>query len=134
MKLETERHTPDYLYGRLLAIADNIENYALRMAGEGRETTAARLMQRFADRPFSTWRTIEFVVGQAVQVGGLLVRHDHQMPAVVGIFIEQRETCAVARDDMVGLVVRGLRDTCEQAGVQLRLWRQDVFDPPRCMQ
>lgn len=59
MKLETERNTPDYLYGRLLAIADNIENYALRMAGEGRETTAARLMQRFADRPFSTWRTIE---------------------------------------------------------------------------
>lgn len=62
MKLETERNTPDYLYGRLLAIADNIENYALKMAGEGRETTAARLMQRFADRPFSTWRTIELAL------------------------------------------------------------------------
>lgn len=62
MKLETERNTPDYLYGRLLAIADNIENYALRMTGEGRETTAARLMQRFADRPFSTWKTIELAL------------------------------------------------------------------------
>ncbi|NTW56069.1 MAG: type I-C CRISPR-associated protein Cas8c/Csd1 [Chlorobiaceae bacterium] len=62
MKLETERNTTDYLYGRLLAIADNIENYALKMAGEGRETTAARLMQRFADRPFSTWRTIELAL------------------------------------------------------------------------
>jgi CRISPR-associated protein Csd1 len=62
MKLEPERSTPDYLYGRLLAIADNIENYALKIAGEGRETTAARLMQRFADRPFSTWRTIELAL------------------------------------------------------------------------
>ncbi len=62
MKLETERNTPDYLYGRLLAIADNIENYALKTAGEGRETTAARLTQRFADRPFSTWRTIELAL------------------------------------------------------------------------
>ena len=62
MKLETERNTSDYLYGRLLAIADNIENYALKMAGEGRETTSARLMQRFADRPFSTWRTIELAL------------------------------------------------------------------------
>ena len=32
------------------------------MAGEGRETTSARLMQRFADRPFSTWRTIELAL------------------------------------------------------------------------
>ncbi|NTU61804.1 MAG: type I-C CRISPR-associated protein Cas8c/Csd1, partial [Caldiserica bacterium] len=62
MKLETERNSSDYLYGRLLAIADNIEGYALKMAGEGRETTAARLMQRFADRPFSTWRTIELAL------------------------------------------------------------------------
>ncbi len=63
MKLETERNTLDYLYGRLLAIADNIENYALEMGVENnRDTTAAKLMQRFADRPFSTWRTIELAL------------------------------------------------------------------------
>lgn len=59
MALEEDRTTRDYLYGRLLALADNIEGYALKQAGEGRSTTAARLMQRFADHPFSTWRNIE---------------------------------------------------------------------------
>lgn len=59
MALEEDRTTRDYLYGRLLALADNIEGYALKQAGESRSTTAARLMQRFADHPFSTWRNIE---------------------------------------------------------------------------
>lgn len=61
MAMEPDRKTRDYLYGRLLAIADSIESYALSMTEESkkRETTAARLMQRFADFPFSTWRTIE---------------------------------------------------------------------------
>lgn len=64
MDLETERNSRDYLYGRLLAIADSIEGYALSTSDEGkkRETTAGRLMQRFADRPFSTWRTIELAL------------------------------------------------------------------------
>ncbi len=59
MALEEDRTTRDYLYGRLLAIAEHLENRALYLAGENRETSAARLMQRFADRPYSTWRTIE---------------------------------------------------------------------------
>ncbi|HCW06998.1 MAG TPA: type I-C CRISPR-associated protein Cas8c/Csd1 [Cytophagales bacterium] len=59
MGLEEERSTRDYLYGRLLAVAEKIESMALFLADEPRETTAARLMQRFADRPYSTWRTIE---------------------------------------------------------------------------
>ena len=32
---------------------------ALQLAKENRGTTASRLMQRFADRPFSTWKNIE---------------------------------------------------------------------------
>jgi len=64
MTLELDRKSRDYLYGRLLAIADSIEGYALSSTDEGkkRETTAGRLMQRFADRPFSTWRTIELAL------------------------------------------------------------------------
>lgn len=63
MTLEHNRTTRDYLYGRLLAIADHLEGRALYVAGEkGRETSAARLMQRFADRPCSTWRTIELAL------------------------------------------------------------------------
>ena len=59
MALEKDRCSRDYLYGRLLAVAEKIESMALFFAKESRDTTAARLMQRFADRPYSTWRTIE---------------------------------------------------------------------------
>ena len=59
MALEEERCSRDYLYGRLLAVAEKVESMALYFANENRETIAARLMQRFADRPYSTWRTIE---------------------------------------------------------------------------
>jgi CRISPR-associated protein Csd1 len=59
MSLDESRLTRDYLYGRLLAVADNLEELALRVAREERETNAARLMQRFADHPFTTWRTLE---------------------------------------------------------------------------
>lgn len=62
MTLETERTSRDYLYGRLLSIAEHIEGRALYVGGEKRDTTAAKLMQRFADRPNSTWRTIELAL------------------------------------------------------------------------
>lgn len=62
MTLEHERTSRDYLYGRLLAIAEHIEEMALYVGGESRDTQAARLMQRFADRPASTWRTIELAL------------------------------------------------------------------------
>ena len=59
MALDESRKTRDYLYGRLLALADSLEQWALNKAHEDRQTNAARLMQRFADRPYSTWKTIE---------------------------------------------------------------------------
>jgi CRISPR-associated protein Csd1 len=62
MSLEENRRSRDYLFGRLLAIAENIESLALYIAKEARDTTATRLMQRFADHPASTWRTIELAL------------------------------------------------------------------------
>lgn len=62
MTLETDRTSRDYLYGRLLAIAEHIEGRALYVGGETRDTSAVKLMQRFADRPASTWRTIELAL------------------------------------------------------------------------
>ncbi len=59
MALETDRKTRDYLYGRLLAIGERVEETALYIAKENRDTSAAKLMQRFGDRPFSTWKVIE---------------------------------------------------------------------------
>lgn len=59
LTLDMERKTRDYLYGRLLAIAERVEDRALYAADEKRETNAQKLMNRFSSRPYSTWRTIE---------------------------------------------------------------------------
>jgi CRISPR-associated protein Csd1 len=67
MSLEENRNSRDYLFGRLLAIAEKIESYALYLAKEGRDTTAERLMQRFSDHPASTWRTIELALRPYMQ-------------------------------------------------------------------
>ncbi|MCF6235547.1 MAG: type I-C CRISPR-associated protein Cas8c/Csd1 [Gammaproteobacteria bacterium] len=65
--LEQENNSRDYLYGRLLAIAERIEDMSLYVSGENRSTTAGRLMQRFADRPASTWRNIELALQPYIQ-------------------------------------------------------------------
>jgi CRISPR-associated protein Csd1 len=59
MSLDEKRHTRDYLYGRLLAVAEYAEHSALQAAEEKRPANAERLMQHFADHPFSTWLTLE---------------------------------------------------------------------------
>ena len=58
MSLERNRTTRSYLYGRLLAVADVLEQTALRASGENRDTNAARFMQRFASHPYQTWQNI----------------------------------------------------------------------------
>lgn len=58
MSLDTENNSKDYLYGRLLALAERLEEVALSAAGVNRPTTANRLMQRFADRPYESWLVI----------------------------------------------------------------------------
>jgi CRISPR-associated protein Csd1 len=67
MSLEEDRNSRNYLFGRLLAIAEKIEGYALYLAKEPRDTTAERLMQRFSDHPTATWRTIELALRPYMQ-------------------------------------------------------------------
>lgn len=47
-----------YVFGRLLAIAQEIEKYALNTAGENRDTNAERLMHQFKLHPYKTWGII----------------------------------------------------------------------------
>lgn len=50
----------NYLYGRLLAVADRIEYRTFDTEKDsGRVTNAKRYMSAFAQRPFSTWKVIE---------------------------------------------------------------------------
>lgn len=59
MALDRTRKSRDYLFGRLLAVADNLENFALGLGGEHRETNAARYMAQFANHPLVTWRRLD---------------------------------------------------------------------------
>jgi len=62
MALEPQRNTRDYLFGRLLAIAEHLEQRALYYGREKRDTHAAKLMQRFAEHPCTTWRQFELAL------------------------------------------------------------------------
>jgi CRISPR-associated protein Csd1 len=87
MALDPNRKTRDYLYGRLLALADSLEEWALNEAKENRSTNAARLMQRFAERPYSTWRTIELALTPyKARLGGKSKKRQRMIDEVVAAF------------------------------------------------
>lgn len=60
MQLDTSRKDRDYLYGRLLALADRFENNVLYKQGiQGtRPTNAVKLMSNFVAKPSTTWLTL----------------------------------------------------------------------------
>lgn len=93
MALEQDRTSREYLYGRLLAVAENIESFALTKAEKNRDTTAARLMQRFSDRPYSTWRNIELALTpyksrlrSSEKTAGFLFRREQLMDEILCFF------------------------------------------------
>ncbi len=63
MALDKENRSRDYLYGRLIAHAENLEWYALYLQNgkktPTRITNAERYFQQFAQRPYSTWRNLD---------------------------------------------------------------------------
>jgi len=58
VSLDNENNNRDYLFGRLLAIADVLERRALG-AEETRTTNAIRYMNSFSKSPARTWKTIQ---------------------------------------------------------------------------
>lgn len=56
--LDPDINDRDYLFGRLLAIADVLERRALG-SDESRATNAVRYMNAFAQHPERTWKTIQ---------------------------------------------------------------------------
>lgn len=87
MVLEKDRHSRDYLYGRLLAVADLLEGAALRDAGENRQTTAIRLMQRFSEFPYTTWKDIELaLVPYRARLGAKANYYDSRISEIMDMF------------------------------------------------
>lgn len=91
MSLEKNNKSRDYLYGRLLAVAEHLEHIALHVAQENRSTTAERLMQRFAERPFSTWLNIELALKPYMQRlqssrAGFLANQQKELDDIMSLF------------------------------------------------
>jgi len=87
MALDTNRKSRDYLYGRLLAVADCLERFALFASEKKRDTNAARLMQRFADRPCSTWKTIELALSPyKTRLGGRAKKYQDIIDGIMSLF------------------------------------------------
>ena len=57
--LDTKCRDRNYLYGRLLAVADRIEYRTYDIHDDLRVTNARRYMNTFYQRPFETWEVIE---------------------------------------------------------------------------
>ncbi len=58
MSLDTENRDRSYLFGRLLAVAEAVEN-STYTNDDRRETNAMRMQKIFALRPLSIWRMLE---------------------------------------------------------------------------
>ena len=97
MALDQNNTSRDYLYGRLLAVAECIEYIALQSAGERRSTTAERMMQYFADRPYSSWRNIELALQPYIQRlknsrTGFLINRQKELDSIMSSFTRDEFT------------------------------------------
>ena len=57
MALDTECRSRDYIYGRLLAVADAAEASTYEKGSE-RTTNAKRFFEAFSNHPYTTWAVI----------------------------------------------------------------------------
>ncbi|MTD42090.1 type I-C CRISPR-associated protein Cas8c/Csd1 [Erwinia sp. CPCC 100877] len=58
LELNQEENDRSYLFGRLLAVADHLEERKLRQLKENRPTNAKKYMQKFSIKPKFTWKMI----------------------------------------------------------------------------
>ncbi|NLJ30522.1 MAG: type I-C CRISPR-associated protein Cas8c/Csd1 [Clostridiales bacterium] len=58
MALDTQETDRNYLFGRALAYAQQLENYALSLQGEKRSTNAERMQAAFSQHPAKMWKTL----------------------------------------------------------------------------
>ncbi|ELJ8538590.1 type I-C CRISPR-associated protein Cas8c/Csd1 [Vibrio cholerae] len=58
MGLQQDNASRDYLFGRLLAVANKVEKIALSKSEANRLTTAERFMTQFVNKPSDTWLNI----------------------------------------------------------------------------
>ncbi|WP_168120143.1 type I-C CRISPR-associated protein Cas8c/Csd1 [Paenibacillus sp. HB172176] len=109
LALDTQNTSRDYLFGRLLAIADVLERRAL--GDEQRATNAVRYMNAFVNHPARTWNTLQqclqpyqaklgakaaYLSGKLDEVGALMKVEDYndeplKGPYLLGYYSQRHE-------------------------------------------
>ena len=125
MYLETNRTSRDYLYGRLLAIAEKMEETALFSTEKKRPTNAERYMQRFADNPYATWLIIEkalkpYEMRLCNQRPGFLYKIQNEMDAVMTAF---NHDDFISNAKLTGEFLLGYH--CQRAALRTKLLKAD---------
>ncbi|MCD7829187.1 MAG: type I-C CRISPR-associated protein Cas8c/Csd1 [Clostridiales bacterium] len=88
-ELQTASRNRDYLYGRLLAVADRMEEEVLNLKAN-LPTNAVRLTQRFAQRPFETWQMIHEKLIPVFQTAGEdAKRYQIVFEEIEGLFLDE---------------------------------------------
>jgi len=87
MSLDESRNSRDYLYGRLLGVADVLEERALIKSEQHRPTNATRYMQQFSQRPFRTWKQIhELLTPYMIRLGDKAYYYKNLIAEIEGLF------------------------------------------------
>ncbi len=93
LELERTRRDRDYLYGRMLAIADKIESHARYLQDkkdetEKRPTNAVRYMSAFATKPFKTWEVIYHQLNPYIQRLNGAEGYQKELDEIMSLFEE----------------------------------------------
>ena len=119
MAVDQECDNRNYLYGRLLAIADRVE-YRTYDKEDGRTTNAKRYMTAFSQRPFSTWKNLEEKIQPYFQrlKPGERIKYMNMLDDVEGKFTVENFKCD---EPLNGLYLLGFHSqSCD-----LRNWKGD---------
>ncbi|MCK9330886.1 MAG: type I-C CRISPR-associated protein Cas8c/Csd1, partial [Candidatus Cloacimonetes bacterium] len=87
MALDKQSTDRSYLFGRLLAYAQNVESYSMFVSGDTpRQTNAERMMHQFALKPVRTWRIISdqlVYYFKKIGVGGLTAKFQNEIAGII---------------------------------------------------
>ena len=123
VSLDTKQKNRNYLYGRLLAVADRIEYRTYDEKDRTRVTNAKRYMSTFAQRPFETWKVIEENVQPYMSKLGIAERlfYENLLNEIYDLFeIEQFQD----NSRLDGVYLLG----CHSQAYKLKMKKEDAAD------
>lgn len=91
MALDKERTDRSYLFGRLLALTDDIESYAIYKEGSARETNSKRYWSMFKRKPASTYELLREKIQSYLNKlhGGIANKYENEVSQIMEMLSER---------------------------------------------